>query len=113
MPSLAISSMPLSGCISRLFFYFLLLLLSLRRHHHLPVSSAHVDMSTVAFDADPLDLDAEEPPEFQGDPRSPKGISGSVTSPQANVHRLPFFKKVTPGPRTAPSPATLLVPLLL
>ncbi|TWW70278.1 Voltage-dependent L-type calcium channel subunit beta-1 [Takifugu flavidus] len=59
-----------------------------------PSSSAHVDMSTVTFDADPLDLDAEEPPEFQGDPRSPKAMSGSVTSPQANVHRLPFFKKM-------------------
>lgn len=60
-----------------------------------PSSSAHVDMSTVTFEADPLDLDAEEPPEFQGDPRSPKAMSGSVTSPQANIHRLPFFKKVT------------------
>uniref|UniRef100_A0A3B3WMF9 Voltage-dependent L-type calcium channel subunit beta-1 n=1 Tax=Poecilia mexicana TaxID=48701 RepID=A0A3B3WMF9_9TELE len=48
----------------------------------------------TAFDVDPLDLDAEEPPESQGDPRSPKGISGSVTSPQANAHRLPFFKKM-------------------
>ncbi len=60
-----------------------------------PPQSAHVDMSTVTFDVDPLDLDAEEPPEFQGDPRSSKGMSGSVTSPQANAHRLPFFKKVT------------------
>uniref|UniRef100_A0A096LQ19 Voltage-dependent L-type calcium channel subunit beta-1 n=1 Tax=Poecilia formosa TaxID=48698 RepID=A0A096LQ19_POEFO len=51
------------------------------------------DHTTAAFDVDPLDLDAEEPPESQGDPRSPKGISGSVTSPQANAHRLPFFKK--------------------
>ncbi|CAF90197.1 unnamed protein product [Tetraodon nigroviridis] len=57
-------------------------------------SVAHVDMSTVTFDADPLDLDAEEPPEFQGDPRSSKGMPGSVTSPQANIHRLPFFKKM-------------------
>uniref|UniRef100_A0A8D3AEJ0 Voltage-dependent L-type calcium channel subunit beta-1 n=1 Tax=Scophthalmus maximus TaxID=52904 RepID=A0A8D3AEJ0_SCOMX len=54
----------------------------------------HVDSSTVTFDVDPLDLDAEEPPESQGDPRSAKGISGSVTSPQANAHRLPFFKKM-------------------
>lgn len=60
-------------------------------------SSAHMDMSTVAFDVDPLDLEAEEPPESQGDPRSTKGMSGSVTSPQANAHRLPFFKKVTSG----------------
>lgn len=58
-------------------------------------SSAHVDMSTVAFDVDPLDLEAEEAPESQGDPRSSKSMSGSVTSPQANIHRLPFFKKVT------------------
>lgn len=62
-------------------------------HHLVPFRSAHVDMST--FDVDPLDLDAEEPPEPQGDPRSPKATSGSVTSPQANAHRLPFFKKVT------------------
>lgn len=56
----------------------------------------------MAFDVDPLDLDAEEPPEFQGEPRSPKSTSGSVTSPQANAHRLPFFKKVTPeDPRNA------------
>uniref|UniRef100_A0AAQ5ZGH6 Voltage-dependent L-type calcium channel subunit beta-1 n=1 Tax=Amphiprion ocellaris TaxID=80972 RepID=A0AAQ5ZGH6_AMPOC len=59
-----------------------------------PPPSAHVDMSTVPFDVDPLDLDAEEPPESQGDPRSSKGMSGSVTSPQANAHRLPFFKKM-------------------
>ncbi|XP_053706716.1 voltage-dependent L-type calcium channel subunit beta-1 isoform X3 [Synchiropus splendidus] len=59
-----------------------------------PPGTAHVDMSTVAFDVDPLDLDAEELPESQGDPRSPKGMSGSVTSPQANAHRLPFFKKM-------------------
>lgn len=60
-----------------------------------PLSSAHVDMSTGSFDAETLDLDAEEPPESQGDPHSPKGTSGSVISPQANAHRLPFFKKVT------------------
>uniref|UniRef100_A0A3Q3XFJ7 Voltage-dependent L-type calcium channel subunit beta-1 n=1 Tax=Mola mola TaxID=94237 RepID=A0A3Q3XFJ7_MOLML len=54
----------------------------------------HVDMSTVTFDVDPLDLEAEEPPEFQGEPRSSKGTSGNVTSPQANTHRLPFFKKM-------------------
>uniref|UniRef100_A0A3Q4I7S0 Voltage-dependent L-type calcium channel subunit beta-1 n=1 Tax=Neolamprologus brichardi TaxID=32507 RepID=A0A3Q4I7S0_NEOBR len=54
----------------------------------------HVDMSTVAFDVDPLDLEAEEAPESQGDPRSSKSMSGSVTSPQANIHRLPFFKKM-------------------
>lgn len=75
-----------------------------------PASSAHVDMSTVAFDVDPLDLDAEEPPEFQGDPRSSKGMSGSVTSAQANTHRLPFFKKVTLGAQNATltSPASFL-----
>lgn len=85
---------------------------SLCTAHPSPPSSAHVDMSTVAFDVDPLDLDAEEPPEFQGDPRSPKGMSGSVTSPQANAHRLPFFKKVTLGaPDTSlTSTASLLPP---
>lgn len=76
-----------------------------------PPSSAHVDMSNVSFDVDPLDLDAEEPPEFQGDPRSSKGMSGSVTSPQANAHRLPFFKKVTLGAQdtslTSSLPASL------
>lgn len=51
----------------------------------------------MTIDVDPLDLDAEEPPESQGDPRSSKNMSGSVTSPQANTHRLPFFKKVTLG----------------
>uniref|UniRef100_A0A8C7T526 Voltage-dependent L-type calcium channel subunit beta-1 n=1 Tax=Oncorhynchus mykiss TaxID=8022 RepID=A0A8C7T526_ONCMY len=59
-----------------------------------PTSPAHVDMSTMAFDLDPLDLDAEEPPEPQGDPHSPKGSAGSVTSPQGQIHRLPFFKKM-------------------
>uniref|UniRef100_A0A8C7H310 Voltage-dependent L-type calcium channel subunit beta-1 n=1 Tax=Oncorhynchus kisutch TaxID=8019 RepID=A0A8C7H310_ONCKI len=59
-----------------------------------PPGTAHVDMSTMAFDLDPLDLDAEEPPEPQGDPRSPKGSAGSVTSPQGQIHRLPFFKKM-------------------
>lgn len=85
--------------------------LSLSLHRPpLPPSSAHVDTSTVAFDVDPLDLDAEEPPEFQGDPRSSKGMSGSVTSPQANAHRLPFFKKVTLGglDTSLTSPASLL-----
>uniref|UniRef100_A0A8C7WWX5 Voltage-dependent L-type calcium channel subunit beta-1 n=1 Tax=Oryzias sinensis TaxID=183150 RepID=A0A8C7WWX5_9TELE len=59
-----------------------------------PPGTAHVDISTMPFDADPLDLEAEEPPESQGEPRSSKGMSGSVTSPQANAHRLPFFKKM-------------------
>lgn len=72
-------------------FLFLPLFLSERSAPPL----APVDTSMAAFDIDPLDLDAEEPPESQGDPRSPKGVSGSVTSPQANAHRLPFFKKVT------------------
>lgn len=90
LPCLALSSL--------LSFSVLLLSLSLSAPPVLPTpSSAHVDTSTVAFDVDPLDLDAEEPPEFQGDPRSSKGMSGSVTSPQANAHRLPFFKKVTLG----------------
>ncbi|XP_067089006.1 voltage-dependent L-type calcium channel subunit beta-1 [Osmerus mordax] len=59
-----------------------------------PPGTAHVDMPTMTYDLDPLDLDAEEPPEPQGDPRSSKGNAGSVTSPQANAHRLPFFKKM-------------------
>lgn len=124
----AVSSMPLSDRISHSFFYLLspffffssiifsyshpscsFFSLSLCTARP-PASSAHVDMSTVAFDVDPLDLDAEEPPEFQGDPRSSKGMSGSVTSAQANTHRLPFFKKVTLGApnATLTSPASLL-----
>lgn len=73
-------------------------------------SSAHVDMSTVPFDVDPLDLDAEEPPESQGEAHSSKGTSGSVTSPQASIHRLPFFKKVTLEAQdtSLTSPASLL-----
>ncbi|KAJ8398827.1 hypothetical protein AAFF_G00420240 [Aldrovandia affinis] len=59
-----------------------------------PPGTAHVEIATVAFDVDPLDLDAEEPPEPQADPRSPRASAGSVTSPQANAHRLPFFKKM-------------------
>lgn len=77
-----------------------------------PPPSAHVDMSTVAFDVDPLDLDAEELPESQGDPRSPKGMSGSVTSPQANTHRLPFFKKVTLGAQDTSAPSCVCSSLL-
>lgn len=87
------------------------LLLSLSLHHlPSPPSSAHVDTSTVAFDVDPIDLDAEEPPESQGELRSSKGMSGSVTSPQANIHRLPFFKKVTLGAQdtSLTSPASFL-----
>ncbi|XP_036409453.1 voltage-dependent L-type calcium channel subunit beta-1 isoform X3 [Megalops cyprinoides] len=59
-----------------------------------PPGTAHVEMSTVAFDVDPLDLDAEEPPEPQAESRSARASAGSVTSPQANAHRLPFFKKM-------------------
>lgn len=29
------------------------------------------------------------------DARDRKGVAGSVTSPQGNIPRLPFFKKVT------------------
>ncbi|KAL4659283.1 voltage-dependent L-type calcium channel subunit beta-1-like isoform X1 [Arapaima gigas] len=56
-----------------------------------PPGTAPVEMSTVAFDVDPLELDAEEP---HTEPRSPRASAGSVTSPQANAHRLPFFKKM-------------------
>ncbi|XP_077474847.1 voltage-dependent L-type calcium channel subunit beta-1 isoform X2 [Stigmatopora argus] len=59
-----------------------------------PPGTAHVDGPTVTYDLDPLEMDAEELPDSQGDPHSPKGMSGSVTSPQANAHRLPFFKKM-------------------
>nr|XP_023691270.1 voltage-dependent L-type calcium channel subunit beta-1 isoform X4 [Paramormyrops kingsleyae] len=59
-----------------------------------PPGTAPVEMSTVTFDVDPLDLDAEEPPEAQAESRSPRSSGGSVTSPQANAHRLPFFKKM-------------------
>ncbi|XP_035254140.1 voltage-dependent L-type calcium channel subunit beta-1-like isoform X2 [Anguilla anguilla] len=59
-----------------------------------PPGTAHVEMSTVGFDVEPLDLDSEEPSEPQADSRSPRASAGSVTSPQANAHRLPFFKKM-------------------
>nr|XP_061805945.1 voltage-dependent L-type calcium channel subunit beta-1-like [Nerophis lumbriciformis] len=59
-----------------------------------PPGTAHVDVPTVTYDVDPLELDGEDLPDSQGDPHSPKGMSGSVTSPQANAHRLPFFKKM-------------------
>ncbi|KAK7901920.1 hypothetical protein WMY93_018689 [Mugilogobius chulae] len=57
-----------------------------------PPGTVHPDAS---FDMDSVDLEAEDPMELMGDPRSPKSQSGSVTSPhQANIHRLPFFKKM-------------------
>ncbi|KAJ8414301.1 hypothetical protein AAFF_G00051710 [Aldrovandia affinis] len=59
-----------------------------------PPGTALVELSTVAFELDPLDLEAEEVPEPQAEPHSPKASVGSVTSPQANAHRLPFFKKM-------------------
>ncbi|XP_061081406.1 voltage-dependent L-type calcium channel subunit beta-1-like isoform X2 [Conger conger] len=62
-----------------------------------PPGTAPVEMSTVAFDLDPLDLEAEEVAETLADPHSPRAgadSAGSVTSPQANAHRLPFFKKM-------------------
>ncbi|KAI1896430.1 hypothetical protein AGOR_G00094720 [Albula goreensis] len=59
-----------------------------------PPGTAPGEPSTVAFELDPLDLEAEEVPEPQADPHSPRASSGSVTSPQANAHRLPFFKKM-------------------
>uniref|UniRef100_A0A8C9SSC6 Voltage-dependent L-type calcium channel subunit beta-1 n=1 Tax=Scleropages formosus TaxID=113540 RepID=A0A8C9SSC6_SCLFO len=59
-----------------------------------PPGTVPVEMSTVAFDVDPLELDAEELPEPNTEPRSPRASAGSVTSPQANAHRLPFFKKM-------------------
>ncbi|XP_077590527.1 voltage-dependent L-type calcium channel subunit beta-1 isoform X2 [Stigmatopora nigra] len=59
-----------------------------------PPGTAHVDGPTVTYDLDPLEMDGEELPDSQGDLHSPKGMSGSVTSPQANAHRLPFFKKM-------------------
>ncbi|XP_015217681.2 voltage-dependent L-type calcium channel subunit beta-1 isoform X1 [Lepisosteus oculatus] len=59
-----------------------------------PPATAHVEISTVGFDVDPLDLDAEEPSEPPIDSRSPKTSVSSVTSPQANAKRIPFFKKM-------------------
>ncbi|XP_064177979.1 voltage-dependent L-type calcium channel subunit beta-1-like isoform X1 [Anguilla rostrata] len=59
-----------------------------------PPGTAPMEMSTVAFDLDPLDLEAEEAAEPPADPHSPRASAGSVTSPQANAHRLPFFKKM-------------------
>lgn len=42
---------------------------------------------------DALDSDVEEVE--SADTRDHKGVGGSVTSPQGNLPRLPFFKKVT------------------
>uniref|UniRef100_A0AAV2KGB3 Voltage-dependent L-type calcium channel subunit beta-1 n=1 Tax=Knipowitschia caucasica TaxID=637954 RepID=A0AAV2KGB3_KNICA len=57
-----------------------------------PPGTVHPDAS---FDMDSVDLEADDSMELMGEPRSPKSQSGSVTSPhQANIHRLPFFKKM-------------------
>ncbi|XP_051792425.1 LOW QUALITY PROTEIN: voltage-dependent L-type calcium channel subunit beta-1 [Erpetoichthys calabaricus] len=59
-----------------------------------PPASGNAELSNVTFDIDALDLDAEEAAEPQGDHRSPKTSVSSVTTPQANAKRVPFFKKV-------------------
>ncbi|MGH0134029.1 UNVERIFIED_CONTAM: hypothetical protein FKN15_052618 [Acipenser sinensis] len=57
-----------------------------------PPTTGHVELSNVTFDIDTLDLDAEEP---GTEPlvNQPKSSVSSVTSPQANAKRIPFFKK--------------------
>uniref|UniRef100_A0A3B4DW02 Voltage-dependent L-type calcium channel subunit beta-1 n=1 Tax=Pygocentrus nattereri TaxID=42514 RepID=A0A3B4DW02_PYGNA len=49
------------------------------------------DMSSALYD-DSSDLEAEEAEPV--DMRDRKGVAGSVTSPQGNIPRLPFFKKM-------------------
>lgn len=60
---------------------------------HLPIGPL-ADLSSGLYD-DALDSDVEEVE--PADTRDHKGVGGSVTSPQGNLPRLPFFKKVTPG----------------
>ncbi|MGH0155077.1 UNVERIFIED_CONTAM: hypothetical protein FKN15_044346 [Acipenser sinensis] len=57
-----------------------------------PRKQGHVELSNVTFDIDALELDAEEP---GTEPlvNQPKTSVSSVTSPQANAKRIPFFKK--------------------
>ncbi|XP_041122364.1 voltage-dependent L-type calcium channel subunit beta-1-like isoform X2 [Polyodon spathula] len=62
-----------------------------------PPATGHVELSNVTFDIDALDLDAEEP---GTEPlvNQPKTSVSSVTSPQANAKRIPFFKKMEQVP---------------
>ncbi|XP_072548964.1 voltage-dependent L-type calcium channel subunit beta-1 isoform X2 [Salminus brasiliensis] len=56
-----------------------------------PTPPGTADMSSALYD-DSSDLEAEEAE--PADTRDRKGVAGSVTSPQGNVPRLPFFKKM-------------------
>ncbi|XP_058862619.1 voltage-dependent L-type calcium channel subunit beta-1 isoform X3 [Acipenser ruthenus] len=62
-----------------------------------PPTMGHLELSNVTFDIDALDLDAEEP---GTEPlvNQPKSSVSSVTSPQANAKRIPFFKKMEQVP---------------
>uniref|UniRef100_A0A3B3ZVB3 Voltage-dependent L-type calcium channel subunit beta-1 n=1 Tax=Periophthalmus magnuspinnatus TaxID=409849 RepID=A0A3B3ZVB3_9GOBI len=48
----------------------------------------------ASFEIDSVDLEAEESMDLTGEPRTPKSLSGSVTSPHQAIPRLPFFKKM-------------------
>ncbi|XP_055079608.1 voltage-dependent L-type calcium channel subunit beta-1 isoform X2 [Periophthalmus magnuspinnatus] len=56
-----------------------------------PPGTVHPDAS---FEIDSVDLEAEESMDLTGEPRTPKSLSGSVTSPHQAIPRLPFFKKM-------------------
>uniref|UniRef100_A0AAR2J1R5 Voltage-dependent L-type calcium channel subunit beta-2 n=1 Tax=Pygocentrus nattereri TaxID=42514 RepID=A0AAR2J1R5_PYGNA len=56
-----------------------------------PTPPGTADMSSALYD-DSSDLEAEEAEPV--DMRDRKGVAGSVTSPQGNIPRLPFFKKM-------------------
>lgn len=57
---------------------------------HLPIGPL-ADLSSGLYD----DSDSEVEEVELANTRDQKGVGGSVTSPQGNLPRLPFFKKVT------------------
>lgn len=57
---------------------------------HLPIGPL-ADLSSGLYDDSDSEVEEVEP----ANTRDQKGVGGSVTSPQGNLPRLPFFKKVT------------------
>ncbi|XP_043911307.1 voltage-dependent L-type calcium channel subunit beta-1 isoform X2 [Protopterus annectens] len=55
-----------------------------------PPATGNLDMTNLAYDVDTYDIDAEE---IDPNNRSPKTSVNSVTTPQSNAKRMPFFKK--------------------
>ncbi|XP_028843694.1 voltage-dependent L-type calcium channel subunit beta-1 isoform X2 [Denticeps clupeoides] len=58
-----------------------------------PTPPGTADFSSTMYD-DALDLEAEETEPLADSRDLHRGAAGSVTSPQANIPRLPFFKKM-------------------